>query len=73
LLDEIDHSSPAQDIFFAKIHLLCEMFMRHVREEERERGVFAQAKRASVDLQALGQTLRRRKDQLTALYAVSHG
>ncbi len=73
LVDEIERMSPSQDMFFAKVHLLCEMFMKHVKREERERGIFAQTRRTNVDLEALGETLRRRKDQLTALYAVSHG
>ncbi len=73
LINEIERMTPSQDNFFAKIHMLCEMFMRHVKREEHDRGVFAQARRAHVDLQALGETLRRRKDQLTALYSVSHG
>ena len=41
LLDEIEHAGPTEDAFFAKIHLLCELFREHVQAEEKPRGVFA--------------------------------
>jgi hypothetical protein len=57
LIDEIEASSPAEDSFFAKIHLLCTMFEHHVRQEEKERGVFTQAVNSGLDLQRLGREL----------------
>jgi hypothetical protein len=57
LIDEIEVSGPCEDSFFAKLHLLCTMFEHHVRQEERERGVFNEAVNAGLDLGHLGREL----------------
>src|SRR6201996_1609143 len=35
LIDEIERAGPTEEMFFAKIHVLCEMFRHHVKEEEK--------------------------------------
>ena len=57
LIDEIEVSSPAEDSFFAKLHLLCTMFEHHVRQEEKERGVFTEAVNSGLDIRTLGREL----------------
>jgi hypothetical protein len=59
LIDEIERAGPTEDAFFAKIHVLCEMFMHHVQVEEKARGVFSIARNSELDLNRLG-------DELTA-------
>jgi hypothetical protein len=57
LIDEIEVSGPSEDSFFAKLHLLCIMFERHVEREEKERGIFKEAVKAGLDLGHLGREL----------------
>lgn len=57
LIDEIEGSGPSEDSFFAKIHLLCTMFEHHVRQEEKERGVFNEALHSGLDVDTLGRQL----------------
>jgi hemerythrin superfamily protein len=64
LIDEIEHAGPTEDMFFAKVHVLCEMFTRHVKEEEKARGIFFEAQHSPLDLDALGSTIQARKSQL---------
>jgi hemerythrin superfamily protein len=64
LIAEIEQSSPDDDYFHAKVHVLAEMIKHHVREEEKPGGMFAKAKSADMDLQALGEKLAQRKTEL---------
>jgi hypothetical protein len=64
LMNEIDHAGPTEDMFFAKVHVLCEMFEHHVKEEEKVRGIFFEAQHSPLDLDALGSTIQARKSQL---------
>jgi hemerythrin superfamily protein len=57
------------DFFDAKVKVLQEEIEHHVEEEERRlEGLFAQARKAEIDLDALGQQLAARKAELTEQY-----
>ena len=66
LIAEIEASSPTDDYFDAKVTVLSEMIKHHVKEEEQPGGMFSEAKKSDMDLQALGERLRARKLQLEA-------
>jgi len=70
LIAEIEANSEASDAFFdAKVKVLQEQIEHHVEEEEkRMEGLFSQARRAGLDLEALGQHLARRKAELVTDY-----
>jgi hypothetical protein len=57
------------DVFYdAKVKVLSEMIKHHVKEEEERGGLFAQAKKAGLDMEALGKRLANEKKILTAKY-----
>ena len=59
--------------FEAKVKVLSEMIKHHVKEEEkRSEGLFAQAKAAGLDVEALGERLMARKRQLKEQFANGH-
>jgi hypothetical protein len=64
LIDEIERAGPTEDVFFAKVHVLCDMFTHHVKEEEKSRGIFFELQQSPLDLDALGQSIQARKSQL---------
>jgi hemerythrin superfamily protein len=65
LIAQIEESSPADDYYDAKVHVLSEMIKHHVNEEEQAGGMFAEARAAKkLDLRALGQQLFDRKQEL---------
>jgi hemerythrin superfamily protein len=66
LIAEIQAMSSADDYFDANVTVLSEMIKHHVKEEEQRGGMFSEAKKADMDLQALGQHLRARKRELQA-------
>jgi hemerythrin superfamily protein len=66
LIAEIEDSSPSDDYFDSKVHVLSEMIKHHVKEEEQPDGMFDEAKKADMDLKALGEQLLVRKEALTA-------
>ena len=72
LIAEIEAGGPSDDYYDAKVQVLGEQIEHHVGEEEkRMEGVFAQAREAGLDMDALGQQLATRKAQLLASYAKS--
>lgn len=64
LIAEIEKLTPRDDYFRAKINVLGEMIKHHVREEEKPGGMFAEARKAKMDLVALGARLEARKSDL---------
>jgi hemerythrin superfamily protein len=64
LIAEIEASSPDDDYFDAKVSVLSEMIKHHVKEEEQPGGMFAEARKAGMDLAALGEQLAARKAEL---------
>ena len=73
LIAEILAGSEQSDEFFdAKVTVLQEQIEHHVEEEEkRMEGIFAQARKAGLDMDALGEQLARRKAELTETYKSS--
>src|SRR3984957_21048584 len=66
LIAEIQDMSPGDDYFDAKVTVLSEMIKHHVKEEEQPGGMFAEAKKAGMDLQTLGKQMQSRKKELQA-------
>jgi hypothetical protein len=64
LIAQIRGMSAADDYFDAKVTVLSEMVKHHVKEEEKAGGMFAEAKKSDMDLQALGEKLLGRKKEL---------
>jgi hemerythrin superfamily protein len=64
LIEEIEAGKPGDDHWDAKVTVLGEMIKHHVKEEEQRDGMFAKAKKADLDLDALGEELKARKDEL---------
>src|SRR6202042_2028514 len=61
LIAQIQRMSASDDYFDAKVTVLSEMIKHHVKEEEQPGGMFAEAKKSDMDLQALGEQLLARK------------
>jgi hemerythrin superfamily protein len=66
LIAEIEASGPEDDFYDAKVKVLSEMIKHHVKEEEQPGGMFAEARKADMDLAALGEQLAARKAELEA-------
>lgn len=69
LIAEIEAGGPDEDYYDAKVKVLSEMIEHHVEEEEkRVEGMFSQARKAGLDMDALGEQMWARKQELTAEY-----
>jgi hypothetical protein len=67
LVSELVKSDPDNEFYDAKVTVLSEMIKHHVKEEEkRAEGLFAEAKEAGLDMEALGERLAQRKQELMA-------
>jgi hypothetical protein len=67
LIAEIIAGEPSDEFYDAKVKVLQEEIEHHVQEEEkRMEGLFAQARKAGLDMDELGQQLAERKEQLKA-------
>jgi hypothetical protein len=67
LIAELAGSSPDDEFYDAKMTALCEQIHHHVKEEEKPgEGFFAQARKAGLDMDALGEQLAARKAELLA-------
>ncbi len=64
LVAELEAGDPEDDYFDAKVKVLTEEIRHHVKEEERPGGLFAQARKADLDLEALGKKLKSCKKAL---------
>lgn len=72
LIAEIEAGGPDDEYYDAKVKVLSEQIEHHVEEEEkRMEGMFSQARRAGLDMDALGDQMRARKKQLIATYKAS--
>jgi hemerythrin superfamily protein len=72
LIAEIESGEGESDEYFdSKVKVLGEEIEHHVEEEEKPGGVFAQARKGDLDLQALGQQIAARKTELMKEYKSS--
>lgn len=72
LIAEIESGGPDDDYYDAKVKVLSEQIEHHVEEEEkRMEGLFAQARKAGLDMDALGEEMAVRKQELVASYQTS--
>jgi hemerythrin superfamily protein len=72
LIAEILAGGPDDEFYDAKVKVLSEEIEHHVEEEEkRMEGLFAQARKAGLDMDALGEQLAARKQQLTEQFKAS--
>jgi len=69
MIAELLASEPGDDFYDAKVKVLSEEIKHHVKEEEaRSEGMFAQARAAGLDMDALGDQMAARKKELLAEY-----
>jgi hypothetical protein len=66
MIAEIEAMEPGDELYGAKVKVLGEYVKHHVKEEEQPGGIFAQAKRGEEDLEAMGERLKGRKEELMA-------
>jgi hemerythrin superfamily protein len=72
LIAEIMNGGPSDDYYDAKVKVLQEEIEHHVEEEEKRLdGLFAQARKAELDMDALGEELAARKLELTEQFKAS--
>ncbi|HEX8414556.1 MAG TPA: hemerythrin domain-containing protein [Sphingomicrobium sp.] len=72
LIAEIEAGGPDDEYYEAKVKVLQEQIEHHVKEEEqRLEGMFAQAKRAGLDMDVLGEQLAARKQALLTEFAAT--
>jgi hypothetical protein len=62
LIAELEAGSPDDDFYDAKV--LSEEIKHHVKEEEKRGGIFTGAREADLDLDALGEQMAARKEEL---------
>jgi hypothetical protein len=68
LIAELMEGDVGDDFYDAKVKVLSEEIRHHVKEEEGRGGIFAQAKKAGVDMAALGEQLSARKAEMKKMY-----
>jgi hypothetical protein len=72
LIAEIMKSGPGDKFYDSKMKVLQEEIEHRVEEEEKRlEGLFAQVRRAGLDMDALGEELAMRKQQLTEKFKAS--
>jgi hemerythrin superfamily protein len=65
LINEIMSGGPDEQFYDAKVKVLQEQIEHHVKEEEKQaNSMFKQARKADVDLKALGEQMMTRKQEL---------
>jgi hemerythrin superfamily protein len=65
LINDIEAAEPDEEFYDAKVKVLQEEIEHHVKEEEKQQGnIFQQARATDVDLEALGEQLAARKQEL---------
>lgn len=62
LIEEITNMDPGDDLYDAKLKVLSEQIDHHVKEEEGE--MFPAVRKSDLDLDALGEKITHRKQQL---------
>ena len=69
LIGELENGSPGDEFYDAKVKVLSEEIKHHVKEEEQRGGIFTEARKAELDMAALGERMAARKKELTAQYS----
>jgi hypothetical protein len=64
LIAQIESADATDEYYDAKVTVLKEMIKHHVNEEEQRGGMFAKARESEMDLKAIGEQLRERKQEL---------
>ena len=64
LIAQIMEMDPDDDLYDAKVKVLSEMIDHHVKEEEKE--MFPKAKQLKLDMEALGQEMKARQQEIEA-------
>ena len=64
LIADIEAIGPEDDYYDAKVKVLSEQIKHHVKEEEQPGGMFAEARKSDMDLDALGAKMATRKAEL---------
>ena len=64
LIAQIESSSPGDELFDAKVKVLGEYIDHHVKEEQNE--MFPKIRKTKLDLQAIGEQMLARKQELLA-------
>ena len=68
LIAELEEGTPDDEFYDAKVKVLSEEIKHHVKEEEKRGGIFTEARKAGLDLDALGEQLAARKEELMAQF-----
>ena len=69
LIAEILGGEPSDEFYDSKVKVLSEEIEHHVEEEEkRMEGLFSQARKAGIDMDALGEQLAQRKAELVETF-----
>src|SRR5690348_5948734 len=66
LIAQIEAMSPSDEFYDAQVKVQGEYIKHHVKEEEQPGGIFAQAKKGDEDLDAMGERIKARKEELMA-------
>ena len=64
LVTQLENSEPGDELFAARVKVLSEYVQHHVDEEEST--IFAKARKADFELEALGEQIMARKEELGA-------
>jgi hypothetical protein len=68
LIAELENGTPDDEFYDAKVKVLSEEIKHHVKEEEKRGGIFTEARKQELDLDALGKQLAARKMELQAQF-----
>ena len=68
LIAELEAGAPGDEFYDAKVKVLSEEIKHHVKEEEQRGGIFSGAREADLDLDALGEQMSARKQELMAQF-----
>jgi hypothetical protein len=71
LISELLAGTPDDEFYDAKVRVLAEMIEHHIDEEEEPGGLFAQVRKAGIDLNALGARMAERKQHLRKTFLES--
>ena len=64
LIAQIQEMDPDDELYDAKVKVLSEMIEHHVEEEEKE--MFPKTRKLKLDMQALGQEMKARQEEIEA-------